>query len=92
MCFQIYSKYAQSAKCFKSRIITKVVGYVLSVDTFEQQFVLFKGMLQSPILKDHMKNIGIDQLLSNSDIFEHRCLKISINYTNIMGSVTTNSN
>ena len=32
-------------------------------------------MLQSPCLKYHMKNIGIDQSLSNSDIFEDRCLQ-----------------
>ena len=32
-------------------------------------------MLQSPRLKYHIKTIGIDQLLSNSAIFENRCLQ-----------------
>ena len=32
-------------------------------------------MLQSPRIKYHMKTIGINQSLNNSDTFEHRCLK-----------------
>ena len=48
---------------------------VLPIDTFEQTFVVLKGMLQSPHLKCHVNNIGIDKSLSNSDIFEHRCLQ-----------------
>ena len=32
-------------------------------------------MLQSLRLKDHMKTIGIEQSLSNSDIFEQICLQ-----------------
>ena len=43
--FQINSKYSQAAKCVKSRITTKVVDYILSVDTFEQQCNVIKGML-----------------------------------------------
>ena len=61
MCFQKDGKTAQAARCIKSRIITKVIDYVLSIDTFEQQCVVLKGMLQSPRLKYHMKTIGIDQ-------------------------------
>ena len=38
----------QAARCIKSRIITKVVDYVLSIDTFEHKCVVLKGMLQSP--------------------------------------------
>ena len=41
----------QAARCIKSRIMTKVIDSVLSIDTFEQQCVLFKGMLKSPRLK-----------------------------------------
>ena len=74
ICFWNDSKYAQVANCVKYRIITKVVDCVLSIDTFDQQCVVFKGMLQSPRLKYHMKTIGNDQPLSNSAIFEHRCL------------------
>ena len=43
--------------------------------TFEQQFVVLKGMLQSPRIKDHVQNIGIDPSLSNNTIYEHKCLE-----------------
>ena len=65
----------QVARCNKSRIMTKVIDYVLSIDKFEQQYVLFKSMLQSPLLKDHVQTIGIDQSLSNNAIYEHKCLE-----------------
>ena len=32
-------------------------------------------MLQSPCLKYHVNNIGIDQSLSNSALYEHKCLQ-----------------
>ena len=41
-------KYDQGARCIKSRMMTKVIFYVLSIDTLEQQCVVLKGMLQSP--------------------------------------------
>ena len=40
MCFQIDGKYYHSSKCVKSRIMTKVIVYVLFINTFEQQFVV----------------------------------------------------
>ena len=60
MCFQNDGKIAQAVNCIKSIIITKVVGYVLSIGTFEKQCVVLKGMLQSPRLKYHVNTIGID--------------------------------
>ena len=69
MCFQIDGKSSQAAKCVKSRITTKVIDCVISDDTFEQQCIVLKGMLQSTRLKDNMKTIGIDQSLSNSRKF-----------------------
>ena len=75
MCFQKDGKTAQAARCIKSRIMTKVIDYVLSIDTFEQQCVVLKGMLQSPRLKDHVQTIGIDQYLSNNALYEHKCLE-----------------
>ena len=60
MCFQIKGKSSQAAKCVKSRIMTKVINYTLSIDTFGQQCVVIKGMLQSPSLKYHMETIGVD--------------------------------
>ena len=52
-----------------------MVYYVLSIDTFEQQCVVLKGMLQSPRLKYHVQTTVIDQYLSNNAIYEHKCLE-----------------
>ena len=45
MCFKKDGKTAQAAKCIKSTIITKVIDYIFLIDTFEQQRVILKGML-----------------------------------------------
>ena len=50
------------------------IDYIFSIDTFEQQCVVIKGMLQSPSLEDHMETIGVDQSLCNRSSFEHECL------------------
>ena len=47
ICFQKDGKTSQAARCIKSRIITKAIDYVLSIDTFEHRFVVLKVMLQS---------------------------------------------
>ena len=51
----------QAARYIKSRIITKVIYFVLFIDTFEQKCVVLKGMLQSLCLKDNVHNVVIDQ-------------------------------
>ena len=73
-CFKIDGKSTHAAKCVKSRIITKVIACVLSINKFEQQCVMLKGMLKPIRLKNYVKTIGIDQSLSNSALFEHRCI------------------
>ena len=55
--------------------MTKVIDYVFSIDTFEQQCVVLKGMLQSPRLKYHVQTIGIDQYLSKNAIYEQKYLE-----------------
>ena len=45
------------------------------INIFEKLCDVLKGMLQSPRLKDHVNNIGIDQSLINNAIFEHKCLQ-----------------
>ena len=55
--------------------MAKVIDSVISIDKFEQQCVVIKGMLQSPRLKDHVKTIGIDQFLSNNALYEHKYLE-----------------
>ena len=39
MCFQKDGKNSQSTRCIKSRIMTKVVDFLLSIDPFEQSHV-----------------------------------------------------
>ena len=54
--------------------------------------VVIKGMLQSPRLKYHTKNIGIYQSLIKSDFLNTDILKTPRNYTNMLGSVTNSNN
>ena len=54
--------------------MTKVIDYFLSIDTFEQQCVVLKGMLQSTRLKYHVQTIGIHPSLINNAIYEHECI------------------
>ena len=56
--------------------MTKVIDYVISIDTFEQQCVVLKGMFQSLRLKDNVHIIGIDQYLSNNVLYEKKSLEI----------------
>ena len=75
MCFQIDGKSSQSEKCVQSRIITQVIDCALSIDTYEKQYDVLKVMSPSPRLKYTMNNIGIDQSLRNSALFNRRCLQ-----------------
>ena len=61
LCFQVDNKSPHAAQCFKSRVLNKAIYSILSINTFEQQCVVIKCMLQSSRLEDHMKTIGIDQ-------------------------------
>ena len=54
--------------------MNKDIYFILSIEKFKQQYVLSKGMLKSPHLEDHMKNIGFDQSLYYRSSFEHKCL------------------
>ena len=53
-----------SAQCSKSRALTEVIDLILDIESFEQQCVIIRGLLQSDRLKQHMVTIGIDQALS----------------------------
>ena len=61
LCFIINSKSTHAAQSVKSRIPNKAIDYLLSIDTFEQQCVVIKCILQSSNFEDNMKTIGIDQ-------------------------------
>ena len=65
----------QAARCIKSMITTKVIDYVNSIGTFEQQCVVINGVLQSQRLKYHVQTIDIDSSLSNNTIYEHKFLE-----------------
>ena len=74
LCFKINSKSTHAAQCVKSRIMNKEIDSILYIDTFEQQCVVIKCMLQSPRLANHMKTIDIDQSLLKRSFFEHNVL------------------
>ena len=67
--FHIHGRSSHAAQYVKSRIMNKSIDSILYIETFEQQFVVSKGMLQSPCLNDHMKTIGVDQSLCNRSSF-----------------------
>ena len=72
--------------------MTKVIDYILSIDTLEQEHVLLKGMLQLPRLKYHVQTIGIDPFLRKNPYMNTNVLKTSKSYTNKLISVTTRNN
>ena len=47
LCFQKNSKSTHAAQCVKEPILNKAIDSILSIDTFEQQCVVIKCMLQS---------------------------------------------
>ena len=47
LCFQVNSKSPHASQCVKSRVLNKAVDSILSIDTFEQKFVVIKCLLQS---------------------------------------------
>ena len=66
---------------------------ILYNNKFEQQFDLLKRMLQSLRLKYQTKIIGIDQYLKKKLLFLNiDDFRTSKSYTNMLGSVKTNSN
>ena len=71
---QVENKSPHAAQCVKSRVLNKVIDSILYINTFEQQCVVIKCMLQSSRLEYHMKTIGIDQSSFNMSTFEHRCI------------------
>ena len=89
LCSQINGKSSHAAQCVKLRIMKKSIDYILSIDTFEQQCVVIKGMLISPRLKYNMENIGMDQLLISRACFEHTFLNNIKIYINMLVSVMT---
>ena len=68
-------KTAHTAQCSKSCALTKVIDLILEIESFEQQCVIIKGFFWSERLENHMVAIGVDQSLSNSAMYKHRCLE-----------------
>ena len=89
LCFQINGRYSHADQCVKYRIPDKAIDSILSIDTFKQQCIVLKFMLQSPHLEDNMKTIGIDQSLINRPSDEHKCLN-NIKKINMLVNVMTN--
>ena len=62
-------------KLAKPWALTKVIDSILKIESCEQKYVVLKGIYQSEQLQQYMVIITIDQLLSISALYEHRCLK-----------------
>ena len=75
LCFHNDGKTSHSDQCDKSRSFTKVIYLILGIELFEKQFFILKDLLHSDRLKQHIVTIVIDPLLSNSEMYEHRCMK-----------------
>ena len=75
MCFMKEGKSDQAARCIKSRIMTKVIYSVLSNWFIWTKFVVLKGMLKLPRLKDHVHTIGVHPSLIKNTLYEHKCLE-----------------
>ena len=92
MCFQKYGEAAQASRCIKSRIMTKVVDYVLSIDTFEQKKLCLNvccnhrdwNITYIPLTLNYPE---ATMLYMNTNVF-----KTPKHYTNNMVSVTTSNN
>ena len=46
LCFQVDNKSPHTAQCVKSRVLNKFIYSILYINTFEQQCVVIKCMLQ----------------------------------------------
>ena len=66
---------SHAAQYAKSRALIKVMKAIFNIDPFEEQYVIIKGLFQSKQLEKHMGDIGVDQSLINSALYEHRCLE-----------------
>ena len=91
-CFKINSKSSHDSQCAKSRIMNMAIDYIPLIHKFEQQCVVIKEMLQSPLIEYHIKTIGIEQSLSNRPSVEQKCLNKTERYINMLVSVITNKN
>ena len=72
---QKYGKSDNAAQCAKSRVLTKRIDTIIESDSFQKKCVILNGLLQSEQLKKHIEIIGVDQLISTSDLYEQRCLE-----------------
>ena len=57
------------------KALKNVLHSIFYVDTFLQQCVIIKAMVQSDQLIEHMVTIGIYIYLSDNEFFQHICLQ-----------------
>ena len=69
LCFQIYRKPSHATQCPKSRTLNEVIDLIIEIESFKQQCVIVKGVLQSERMEKRMVTIGVDQSLSNSAMY-----------------------
>ena len=68
----MYDKTHHDAQCSKSRALTKVIDLFLEIKLFDKAICDFVSVRA---IEKNMATIGVDQSLSNSEIYEHRCLE-----------------
>ena len=74
LCFQMDGEISHAAQCYKLSAFIILIDLIIDIHSFDHQCVIIKVILQSKRLKQHMVTIGVDQSLSNSAMYEHRCL------------------
>ena len=47
----------------------------MPIGSFEQKYVIIRGVLHPEQMKQHMFTILVDQSVSYSDLYEHICLE-----------------
>ena len=51
LCFQTDGKSDRAIQCARSRVLNKVIDTIFDIDSFEQKYVIIKGLLKSKWLK-----------------------------------------
>ena len=52
-----------------------MIDLIIDIYSFDHQFAIIKGLVQSELLKQHMVTIGTNKQLSNSETYGYICLE-----------------
>ena len=71
--FKMDGKTTHDSQCSKSHVLTKLIGLILDIESFEKM-CHSKRFVAVRTTEKNMVTIGVDQSLSNSSMYEHRFL------------------